>query len=228
MPNTLTNATLSNKRNRQRSVEPEVSNYLQFIDTLYDDLEFVIGNLNKYKDKYYQGIKDNSKQGENLVNTTICNMLNCRGWKADHDVHINGNADIVVTLPYTDYQWLGEGKINSNQTSYTDAYQGLKQLLYRYSTGLDNQNSGGVILYITETQKNQLDILNNWKEVVEKKVDIADDDDMPYAPALRLEVCPKSNLVFYSYHIHSSSGLEYTVRHMIIDFRHQPKDRRKK
>ena len=85
-----------------------------------------------------------------------------------------------------------------------------------------------MILYITETQKNQLDILNNWKEVVEKKVDIADDDDMPYAPALRLEVCPKSNLVFYSYHIHSSSGLEYTVRHMIIDFRHQPKDRRKK
>ena len=64
MPNTLTNATLSNKRNRQRSVEPEVSNYLQFIDTLYDDLEFVIGNLNKYKDKYYQGMKDNSKQGE--------------------------------------------------------------------------------------------------------------------------------------------------------------------
>ena len=74
MPNTLTNATLSNKRNRQRSVEPEVSNYLQFIDTLYDDLEFVIGNLNKYKDKYYQGMKDNSKQGENLVNTTICNI----------------------------------------------------------------------------------------------------------------------------------------------------------
>lgn len=228
MSNTLSNSSLSNKRNRQRSIEPQVSNYEEFVDALYDDLEFIIGDFNKSKDKYYQGMQVNSKQGENLVNVSICSMLNCRGWKADHDAHINGNADIVVTLPFTDYQWLGEGKINSNQTTYPDAYQGLKQLLYRYSTGIDNQNAGGLILYITKTQKNQLDILSNWKDIVASKSEVQVGDELPYAPALKIESCPKSTFVFYSYHTHSSSGLEYTVRHMIIDFRHQPKDRRKK
>lgn len=222
----LKNPSLSSKRNRQLSVQPKVKNYEEFLDTLYDDLEFIITDLNKSKDKYYQGMQDNSKQGENLVNTTICSMLNCRGWDANHDAHINGNADIVVTIPYTDYQWLGEAKINSNQTTYPDAYQGFKQLLYRYSTGLDDQNSGGLILYITKTQKNQSDILQDWKSIVEKKIEVADVDELRYAPALKIESCPKSSLVFYSYHTHSSSGLEYTVRHMIIDFRHQPKDRR--
>lgn len=166
---------------------------------------------------------ENSQNGENLINTTICEMLFSRGWLAEHETFVNGHGDIVVTLPYTDYLWLGEGKINNNNTHI---YHGLKQLLYRYSTGLDNQTDGGLIIYIAKDGKSQPEILELWKSYFTNKKETLPEDskEMPYSPILRFESCPKNSLAFYTYHKHPSTEKEFCVRHMALELRFHPKD----
>lgn len=223
MPKTLSNPTLSNHIIRRNTNAPEPENYEQFLDMLYDDLDLIIKKFSKSKDKYYQGMKDNSKNGEDLINTIICDMLEMRGWTARHDTSVNGHADIVVELLGEDYQWLGEGKINN---SNPHIYHGLKQLLYRYSTGLDNENAGGILIYINQKPKSQLDILTDWKNYLLNKNETLpeDSEEMPFSPVITNKPCCKQSLAFYTKHKHPSSGLNYNIRHMIIDFRHQPKE----
>lgn len=236
MTDTLTAPTLSNKRNRQRSLEPQVSSYDEFLDVLYDDLEFVIDKLSMHRDKYAAGMRTNPKEGEDLINTTIADLLCARGWSASHDTHINGHADISVTIPYTDYLWIGESKINQG-SSYI--HKGFKQLLYRYSTGLDNKTAGGIIVYMTRTKKTQTEIMDEWKKILLGQ-DIAHEEDIPaltkndcnvlddcqyvVSPVNQFMSCPKNTLCFYSTHTHPQSGKDYTVRHMAIDFRYEPQD----
>jgi|GEM_PF-1338951 len=237
----LKNPSLSNKRNRQRSVQPDVETYEEFLDWLYDDLEFVIDHITRCKDKYAEGMRTNSKEGEDLINTTIANMLCCRGYTATHDTHNNGHADIVVTLPYTDYLWIAESKINKG-SQYI--HKGFKQLLYRYSTGLDHKTAGGVIIYMTNTKKTQTKIMEEWKSTLsgeqiqpethvspinpENDANVLDSDQYISLPVLKFEDCPKNSLCFYSYHEHPKAGKEYTIRHMSIDFRYEPEDAKKK
>jgi len=236
MTDTLTAPTLSNKRNRQRSLEPQVSSYDEFLDALYDDLEFVIDKLSMHRDKYAAGMRTNPKEGEDLINTTIADLLCARGWSASHDTHINGHADISVTIPYTDYLWIGESKINQG-SSYI--HKGFKQLLYRYSTGLDNKSAGGIIVYMTRTKKTQTEIMDDWKKILSGQ-DIPHEEDIPLltkndcnvlddckyivSPVNQFMSCPKNTLCFYSTHTHPQSGNDYIVRHMAIDFRYEPQD----
>ena len=236
MTESLSSPTLSNKRNRQRSLEPKVSSYDEFLDILYDDLEFVIDRLSMHRDKYAAGMRTNPKEGEDLINTTIADLLCSRGWSASHDTHINGHADISVTIPYTDYLWIGESKINQG-SSYI--HKGFKQLLYRYSTGLDNKSAGGIIVYMTRTKKTQTEIMDDWKKIligaeVPHEVDIPlltkaecnvlQDDQYFVSPVNSFTQCPKNTLCFHTMHTHPQSGKDYFVRHMAIDFRYEPQD----
>jgi len=236
MTESLSSPTLSNKRNRQRSLEPQVSSHHEFLDVLYDDLEFVIDRLSMHRDKYAAGMRTNPKEGEDLINTTIADMLCARGWSASHDTHINGHADISVTIPYTDYLWIGESKINQG-SSYI--HKGFKQLLYRYSTGLDNKSAGGIIVYMAQTNKTQTEIMKDWQEMLsgkevahevgiplltKDKCNLLGDDQYVLPPTNYFTPCPKNTLCFYSTHTHPQSGKDYVVRHMAIDFRHTPQD----
>lgn len=236
MTNILTGASLSHKRNRQRSLEPDVNSYQEFIDTLYDDLEYVITRLTQSRDKYSAGMKTNPKEGEDLINTNIANMLSCRGWTATHDTHINGHADIVVKVSYEDYLWIGESKINQG-SSYI--HKGFKQLLYRYSTGLDHQSAGGILIYMNRTKKTQRQIMDDWKKILcgeeilqeqdiepltKEQCNVLEDDQYIDLPVTKIESCPKNSLCFHTTHTHPQSGLDYIVRHMGIDFRYDPQD----
>lgn len=224
MTNTLTNPTLSNKRNRQLSIQPQPNNYGEFLDFLYDDLEYAISKLIKTRDKYYDGMINNSRYGEDLINTSIANMLDMRGWDAKHSTHVNGNVDIIVTLPYEDYCWLGEGKINN---SYVEIFGGFKQLFHRYSTGVDCESSGGVLVYVSNTNLSLTEIIKRWKNHFEEHCNqtiVIDGNDFPTSPVKYFSNCPKNSLVFYSHHEHPSTGLDYCIRHMFIDFRYKPKD----
>lgn len=215
----LNNPTLSNRTIRQYSIIPNPKNHKEFLDLLYDDLDLIISMLSQNKKQYYQGMVNNPSQAEDLINTVICNMLFMRGWQASHDTYINGHADIVVTLPNSTYQWLGEGKIlNSN----TYLYKGLKQLLYRYSTGQSNQNAGGLITYIKDGKKNIKEFLDAWNDYLNKQE--IQNDELPFSPVIRTEPCHQNALAFYTYHTHPSSGLEYSIRHIMIDFRYRPQD----
>ena len=222
MPNVLTNPTLSNPALRRRSITPQPDNYEQFLEMLYDDIDFGIKELAKYRDICHQGLQNNPSQGEDLINAIICIILTARGWQASHETSINGNAYIVITLPYEDYQWLGEGKLYGG-SSYTT--KGFKQLAHRYSTGLSGQNAGGLLIYINSTKLKQNKILNNWQEDLKNMENCSCDDEiLPLSTASSTQECPKNPLAFYSHHIHSLSGLDYVIRHMTLDFRHQPKD----
>lgn len=215
----LNNPTLSNGIIRRYSIIPDPKDYKEFLNLLYDDLDLVVTMLSQNKKQYHQGMVSNPRQGEDLINTVICNMLSMRGWQASHDTYVNGHADIVVTLPNSTYQWLGEGKIlNSN----TYLYKGLKQLLYRYSTGLDNQNAGGLIAYIKDGKNNIKELLDTWRDYLNKQK--IQNDELPCPSIKRTEPCQKNDLVFYTYHNHPASGLEYGIRHIMIDFRYNPQD----
>ena len=222
MDNEFLNPTLSNKEIRRRSFTPNVSSYQEFLDFLYDDIDFVIDRLSRHRDKYSEGMRTNPKQGEDLINSTICDILTGRGWEAEHDTHINGNADIVVSIKYEPYEWIGEAKIRSGNKNLD---KGIKQLIHRYSTGRDYQTSGGMIIYVKDSDVKAKKMLDDWKSYLLKPdLNIVNKEGLPtlLPPALRVEKCPEKQLVFYSYHEHPSSGLEYTVRHTIIDFRHDP------
>lgn len=223
MSKILKNPTLSNSIIRNLSIlNPK--NYEEFLELLYNDIDFIIKKFAKSKDKYAQGMRDNSRNGEDLINTIVCDMLEMRGWMARHDTSVNGHADIVVELLGEDYQWIGEGKINR---SNSNIYGGFKQLMYRYSTGLQDENAGGVLIYINQSSKSQLDVLNDWQKFLSNKNETVsdDNDEMPYVDVIDIVYDPKNPLVFYSNHKHPSSGLDYTIRHMVMDFRYQPKDR---
>lgn len=223
MANGLSNPTLSNANLRRRMITPNPANYQQFLSLLYDDIDFAIKELAKYRDICHQGLQNHHSQGEDLINAIICIILTARGWQATHDTSINGHADIVVTLPYEDYQWLGEGKIYGGKTYTT---KGFKQLAHRYSTGLDGQNAGGLLIYINSTKLSQKQILDNWKNDLLTMQDVAcEDNGLPLSTANDTKVCPRNPLAFYSHHKHPSSGLNYTIRHMTLDFRHQPKEK---
>lgn len=226
MSDILQNATLSNFAIRRRSIAPNPNSYEQFLEMLYDDIDFGIKELSKYRDICHQGLQNNTSQGEDLINAIICIILTARGWQASHDTSINGHADIVVTLPYEDYQWIGEGKLYGG-SAYSE--KGFKQLAHRYSTGLSGQNAGGLLVYINTTNLSQLEILQNWKRDLQNMQDCENDDKtLPLSVAKNVQDCCKNPLIFYSHHKHPSSGLDYIVRHMTVDFRHQPKENSKK
>lgn len=204
------------------SLRRDPDNYAEFLEQLYYDFDLTVDNISQSKDTYYQGLIDNSKRGEDLINCVICGMLEGRGWVANHSQYVNGNADIVVSDDYRNYQWIGEGKIRDGNTNLD---KGIKQLIHRYSTGRDFQTSGGMIIYLKDTQKTAKSILDDWKQyLLAPNLNLANEDGLPTVlpPATRVEDCNDKQLVFYSYHNHPSSGLEYTVRHVIIDFRHIP------
>lgn len=232
MSKKLSNPTLTSRKIHKESRRPHVENYEEFLDKLYDDIDYIIGQFSKTKNIYYQAmVKDNSKNGENLINADICDRLDMGGWDAIHDPNVNGHCDIVVTLPNTNYQWLGEGKIRKDKKYH---YKGLKQLLHRYSTGQDEQTAGGLLIYITKSNITQKKITEEWESDIQifddQQLGIEDIDaeEIPISKATSFMSCPKTSFAFYTYHQHPLSGLEYSVRHRTIDFRHQPKDQPEK
>jgi len=222
MNSSLSNVSLSNRTIRQLSYRRDPTSYQEFLELLYHDIDLTIDKLSQSKDKYLQGMKDNSKKGEDLINLYICDMLDARGWVANHSKYVNGNADIIVSTDYGEYEWIGEGKIRSGNGNLD---KGIKQLIHRYSTGRDFKTSGGMMIYVKDSDVKAKKMLDDWKDyLVSPDLNVVNKEGLPtiLPPALRVENCPEKQLVFYSYHEHPSSGLEYTVRHVIIDFRHNP------
>lgn len=232
MPRKLSNATLSSMKINEESIRPHITDYNDFVDKVNRDIDRIIDQFSRAKNIYYDSmVEDNPKNGENLINVSICNGLELMGWEAAHDPNVNGHCDIVVTYPYTNYMWLGEGKIRQDKGYH---YKGLKQLLHRYSTGLDNQTEGGLLIYITKTNINQKKITDGWQNDIKDldsqqlEIEDLDKDEIPISKAKGFTNCSISSFAFYSHHQHPTSGLDYRVRHRTIDFRHQPKDQPKK
>ena len=147
----------------------------------------------------------NNKQSEDELTVQIVAQLVQFQVVATHDTQIGGHCDIVVAGP-NHYQWIGEAKIHS---SYQWLCDGFLQLSTRYGTAMPGQSQGEVIIYCRS--QNALRVLQNWKEKLE---------ELGLARVIDDRCC--EDLWFRTSHLCRNSGLEFSVRHVIVPLHFAP------
>lgn len=151
------------------------------------------------------------KQGldEDAITLQICEMLKMAGFDATHDEDIGGHCDVVVKGDDL-FLWLAEAKKHS---SYEWLDKGFQQLSTRYSTGVKGQDNGDILIYCyVEDAKKMLD---KWREELKKR-----------NKQVKVKDSPCGNpLIFLSSHKHSSTGLDFNIRHKVIALHWKPKDK---
>lgn len=178
-----------------------------FIKVLYEDLDDAI--------RHIEGNRD-ARQGDTEDRTTeeIAGFLFARGYLASHDSMRSGHCDLTVANRYG-FEWLGEAKKHSD---YDYLWGGFKQLTTRYSTATPSSSSGGMLIYI-RTEKPASDVMSEWRSRL-------GNHGLPeYSDT---DCGRRKGLTFYSIHKHEVSGLPYTVRHMGVLMKFDPKDRKPK
>jgi hypothetical protein len=90
-----------------------------------------------------QNPKESQNRSENSLTAEIVGHLRNMGFTTEFDGTVGGHCDIIVKFG-TLYQWLGEAKIYS---SYKWLLKGYLQLVTRYSTGQENEDRGGMVIY---------------------------------------------------------------------------------
>ncbi len=118
---------------------------------------------------------------------------------------VNGNAD--VSIEFDTYRWLGEAKIASDVSKI---YHGYQQLISRYSTGIENQNCGGMLLYCQHDSADR--ILSGWRAALEVQSPESGAKDGRHA--LSFTTTAKSN----------STGIDLDIVHYGIPLHHAPKE----
>lgn len=100
-------------------------------------------------------------RGENSLTEHVASNLRTLGFEAEFDGTVGGHVDLVVRFGSL-YAWLGEAKIYS---SYVWLLKGYLQLATRYSTGLPNEDRGGMLIYfkVPDVPGKML----NWKKALE-------------------------------------------------------------
>lgn len=111
-----------------------------------------------------QNPKDCQPRSENSLTESVVAALRGMGFQTEFDGTVGGHCDIIVRYG-TLYSWLGEAKIYS---SYTWLLKGYLQLSTRYSTGLENEGRGGMLIYfkspdVAGTMKNWAAALGAYK-----------------------------------------------------------------
>lgn len=180
------------------------STYEQFTETLYSDLNDVVLS-------FQENPELRRNDGEDRLTIEIVNVLRGMGYNAGHETKIGGHTDLSVRGK-NNYLWIGEAKIHS---SYDYLFQGFQQLCTRYATGDVNQDSGGLIIYITKN-KNSSKVITTWKERLSG-----------YGlDGLEINSCPKRpGFEFDSTHILERTGTPFKVKHIGVSLFFDPQDK---
>ncbi len=176
-------------------------NYEKFIQVLYEDIDKIIGLLQENPELLQHDTEDR-------LTLSIVSNLRCLGYNASHEPKIGGHVDIAVKK--SNFMWIGEAKIHHD---YEYLWQGFQQLVTRYSTGDNNQNDGGLLIYI-KTQ-NTKQVIQKWQEHLTSK----------NLPNYSIQPCEVRNLCFFSIHTHQRSGCDFKVRHMPVILYFNPQDK---
>jgi hypothetical protein len=190
-------------RYQVRNVVAGQKEYQPFIDILYLDLSDLINHLQANPQRRHH-------LSEDSLTEEIITGLSVAGYNASHDRSSGGHVDITIQLgPHT---WIGEAK---KDKKFSDGY---RQLIARYrpASGDFEHNQGGMILYHTQ-RTDLLTRRSNWVKQFKK------DFSEIYSP-VHVEDCPKSRFAFITRHKHPVSGLDYTVRHMMVGLQFFPTD----
>lgn len=178
------------------------SNYEQFVDALYSDLDDVISIIQENPE-----LRKNDD--ENRLTIDIVNMLRTIGYQAGHDTKIGGHTDISVRGK-NNHLWIGEAKIHG---AYEELLGGFKQLCTRYSTGDAQQNCGGMIIYIRNVKA--ASVVTEWRaRLSQQGLEGYSERDCPV----------RADMGFLSTHTHERSGMPFHVRHVGVILRFDPKD----
>ncbi|MEZ8602371.1 hypothetical protein [Vibrio splendidus] len=182
-------------------------NYETWVEKLYEDLDLIIRNQIRPTASYRQS------DPEDRFNVDIAGFLNCKGYNASHDKWTNGHPDIYVEKTTTGYKWIGESKIHRK---YDDLLEGFKQLTERYSSGFSNEQHGAVL--IVSANQNIGNVMDKWKDRLTSDSWFIDRN-------IESKDCQKDGMCFYTKHNHTTSSIEYSVRHIPISIYFNPIDK---
>ncbi|MCC3472682.1 MAG: HEAT repeat domain-containing protein [Microcoleus sp. PH2017_15_JOR_U_A] len=172
------------------------------IRTLYKDIDKVISQIQENPEL-------RQEDSEDRLTIDIVKSLDLLGYNVSHETKIGGHADIVIRK--NDFLWLGEAKIYGDNNNYL--WEGFLQLTTRYSIGDDNQQNGGLLIYIR--QEDASSIMKKWQNyLLEKSL-----------PDYSFRLCQMRSLAFISTHKHERSGLLFHVRHIPVILHFAPKDK---
>ncbi|WP_378979996.1 hypothetical protein [Paracoccus rhizosphaerae] len=128
------------------------------------------------------------------------------GIDAAHDKQQGGHCDILVS-GREGFIWIAEAKKHSD---YAWLDKGFKQLSTRYSTGVDGQDTGDIIIYCWA--KSSAEVLEKWRcELRDRHKDVCVDK----------AVC-QTSLTFNSAHEHVATSRQFQTRHKIVSLHFEP------
>jgi hypothetical protein len=174
------------------------ASYDDFADAVEEGLEWCVTEMQRNP----QTRRDLE---EDQLTMDIIEKLRAMSITASHDTMIGGHSDVVIE-GRNGFLWLGEAKIHK---SYDWILSGFDQLFTRYSTGSNNENRGGIIIYIKG--KNVLNTMSEWSDHLKKN-----------RPSVTISSCPRNTLVLVSDSPHERSGLPFRIRHIPVSLYFAP------
>lgn len=190
-----------------RHLACEIS-YESFVKRLYQDIDKVISMIIDQSETYLNST-------EPQITGAIHMGLRCKEYDAQLDADRNGNADISVV--YKSYKWIAEAKFSDGGNTYL--YKGFTQLVERYSKGEANADSGGMLIYIKPIKKGQ-----NEAKTIQAWRDYLLATNAPLGQPITCTTCALKHSNFISTHSHTTTGYNYSVRHMPVTLHHIPRD----
>lgn len=146
-------------------------------------------------------------RSEDEISIDFVSLLKSMGFQAAHDTQFGGHCDVIVEAR-DEFLWIAEAKLHS---SYPWLAQGMAQLSTRYSTGLEGQDSGEILIY---TYSPRLDsIMEKWRCKLKEAIS-----------SIVVEDLDKDKLTFRSSHLHNRTGRPFRVRHKGITLHFDPAD----
>lgn len=174
--------------------------YSEFIQTLYGDLDTLIGLIEA-------DAKDFQDSSEDELNRELVRLLNARFYIASHDHDEGGHVDVRVASRNGKFSWLAEAKLD-NGPAYLS--KGVTQLTDRYVRGTPNHNAGAFLVYIQKDKCSER--FKTWRDEFSSKTSEYDE--------LEISDCiSRPGLAFYSkFHLERMGGIapKYEVRHIAV------------
>lgn len=177
------------------------SSYEKFVELIERAIDHVLTIMGRNPELR----KDRS---EDELTIELVTNLQMMSFNARHDTKIGGHCDVVIE-GNNNHSWLGEAKKHS---AYDWLMKGFQQLITRYSTGNQNEDRGGFIIYSYNKDLNGM--INEWQARLKAEF-----------PKLRITQCTRHKMAFLTADEHTRSGRTYIVRHMPLSLYFDPRDK---
>lgn len=170
--------------------------------------------VNKAVDLVFRRMAENpelrQERSEDELTIEVVTLLRMMDIDASHESKIGGHTDVTVRGP-NDFLWLAEAK--KHKQDYPWLYQGYQQLSTRYTTGMQGQDSGGLLIFAYQARIDE--IMVRWREFLENQ-DVG----------IAFEACSLSELAFVTQQTHQRTGRPLTVRHVPLSLYFKPEDKK--